>query len=157
MLIYEKGDLLASDCQFICHQVNCQGVMGSGIAKQIRDKYSFVYDDYKRALDYENAKLGHIVISYETGVNGREIISMFAQEFYGRKGKYTDYDAFKTCLEHVARHVNKYSYDAHPDWKVGFPKYIGCGLAGGDWNIVEPMLKEFSEKIKFDTVIISLE
>jgi hypothetical protein len=34
-----KGDLLKSDCQYIAHGVNCQGVMNSGIAKQIRDKY----------------------------------------------------------------------------------------------------------------------
>ena len=27
-----KGDLLKSDCQYIVHGVNCQGVMNSGIA-----------------------------------------------------------------------------------------------------------------------------
>lgn len=32
-MTYYKGDLLKSPCNMICHQVNCQGVMGDGIAK----------------------------------------------------------------------------------------------------------------------------
>ena len=31
----------------ICHQVNCKGVMGAGLAKQIRDKWPDVYDRYR--------------------------------------------------------------------------------------------------------------
>ena len=45
MITYKNGDLLESNCNFICHQVNCQGVMGSGIAKQIRNLFPFVYED----------------------------------------------------------------------------------------------------------------
>lgn len=32
MVHFVKGDLLKSDCQYICHQVNCQKRMGSGKA-----------------------------------------------------------------------------------------------------------------------------
>ena len=35
----------------ICHQVNCQGKMASGIAKQIRNTYPQVYDAYKAKYD----------------------------------------------------------------------------------------------------------
>ena len=38
MVHYVKGDLLDSDCHFICHQVNCQGKMNSGIAKKAYEK-----------------------------------------------------------------------------------------------------------------------
>ena len=34
-----EGDLLESGANFICHQVNCQGVMGSGVAKQIKEQF----------------------------------------------------------------------------------------------------------------------
>lgn len=34
----------------ICHQVNCQGVMGAGLAKQIRIRWPEVYVDYKKLL-----------------------------------------------------------------------------------------------------------
>ena len=39
MLIYVKGNLLDKQWDIFCHQVNCKGVMGSGIAKQIAEKY----------------------------------------------------------------------------------------------------------------------
>ena len=35
----------------IAHQVNCQGVMGSGVAKQIRDRYPEVYTQYKAVCE----------------------------------------------------------------------------------------------------------
>lgn len=41
-----KGDILATPTRnedtVICHQVNCCGVMGAGLAKQIRDKWPVV-------------------------------------------------------------------------------------------------------------------
>ena len=36
MVTIHEGDLLASNCEVICHQTNCMGAMGSGIAKAIR-------------------------------------------------------------------------------------------------------------------------
>ena len=48
---YYNGDLLESGCDYICHQVNCQGVMGSGIAKSIREKWPVVFEKYKVFLD----------------------------------------------------------------------------------------------------------
>ena len=38
MIKFFNGDLLKSGCDIICHQVNEYGVMGAGIAKQIKEK-----------------------------------------------------------------------------------------------------------------------
>ncbi|MET3289633.1 UNVERIFIED_CONTAM: O-acetyl-ADP-ribose deacetylase (regulator of RNase III) [Brevibacillus sp. OAP136] len=38
-VIIKKGDLLQASEPIIGHQVNCQGVMGSGIAKAIWVRY----------------------------------------------------------------------------------------------------------------------
>ena len=48
MIKHIKRDIFKSGADLICHQVNCQGVMGSGIAKQVREKYPKVYKEYKR-------------------------------------------------------------------------------------------------------------
>ena len=45
-IVYKEGNLLDAQTDVIAHQVNCQGVMGSGVAKQIRDKWPRVYDSY---------------------------------------------------------------------------------------------------------------
>ena len=38
MIIDKIGDILHTEADVICHQVNCKGVMGAGLAKQIRKK-----------------------------------------------------------------------------------------------------------------------
>lgn len=40
------GNLLDIESGIIAHQVNCKGVMGAGLAKQIRLKYPIVYQAY---------------------------------------------------------------------------------------------------------------
>ena len=64
MVNYVKGNLLDSDCDYICHQVNCQGVMGSGIARQIRERWPRVYDGYKNFCKYvgSDSLLGKVFI-----------------------------------------------------------------------------------------------
>mgnify|MGYP002509055859 FL=1 len=46
-MIHEvKGSLFDTNCDYICHQVNCRGKMNSGVAKAIREKWPIVYDKY---------------------------------------------------------------------------------------------------------------
>ena len=152
-MLYEvTGDILNNDYdfKFICQQVNCKGVMGSGLAKQIREKYPFVFNDYKRFCDEFDKPLGEIIISRVCGTNALAIVNMFAQDAYGTDKRYTDYDAFESCLNHLAGVLNDYS----KDWTVAFPYKIGCGLAGGDWNVIKSLLIDFSTKVKQKVFIV---
>ena len=47
------GDLLNTQAKYICHQVNCKGRMGSGVAKQIRAKYPEVYTAYVKEANID--------------------------------------------------------------------------------------------------------
>ena len=136
-----KGDLLEADLDYYCHQVNCQGKMGSGIAKSIREKWPVVYDRYietfnyaKRFISISDYLLGLInIVEVEKDKN---VINMFAQEYYGYDGRrYTSYDAFWSCLDEIKTNIPKGS-------KIGFPKGIGCGLGGANWQVIETMIRE---------------
>lgn len=133
---YVNGDLLESRHRYLCHQVNCQGRMASGIAKSIRDKWPAVYDVYKRELEL-GKKLGDISMA---GIQGnlpiQYIINMHAQENYGYDGRrYTSYDAFWNCLGEIRRIVPKGD-------TIGFPDHIGCGLGGANWEVIRTMIEE---------------
>lgn len=39
MIKHVKADIFTTDCDIIVHQVNCYGVMGAGIAKQVKERY----------------------------------------------------------------------------------------------------------------------
>ena len=156
MIYYENGDIVNDDYPFFCQQVNCKGVMGSGLAKQIRDKYPYVYTEYRELVDRHKNLLGHIQLVHMTGVNQRICINMFSQDGYGRDKQYTDYDAFRNCLDVIANELMSYSPNGHYH-TIAFPYKIGCGLAGGDWNIIKKMLEEFSEKVEQKVVVVTKE
>ena len=41
--VYIQGDVLKTSAKYICHQVNTFGVMGAGVALQIKKNYPHVY------------------------------------------------------------------------------------------------------------------
>lgn len=145
MVTYVKGDLLDSNCDYICHQVNCMGVMGAGIAKQIKGRYPEVYDAYRdRYDDYiqfnNESLLGSIDIVPISGKPGQHVINMYSQNKCGGAGRrYTSYDAFANALHHIRKAVPV-------EASIAFPKNIGCGLGGGNWNIIFPMISEILAK-----------
>lgn len=47
MIKHVKCDIFESDADVICHQVNWQGVMDSGVAKQVRERYPNAFEEYK--------------------------------------------------------------------------------------------------------------
>ena len=134
---HTKGDALKvfeeSQSAVLIHQVNCQGVMGGGIAKQIRDKYPMHYADYEECISHfgGDEMFGEY---FFTVVNPtRSIVGLFSQFDYGTDTRHTNYAAFTKAICEMI------------DWltdgvDIIIPKYIGCGLGGGDWNIIEQIL-----------------
>lgn len=45
-----KGNILNVTEGIIVQQVNCHGIMGAGLAKQIRDKWPSAYDSYQARI-----------------------------------------------------------------------------------------------------------
>ena len=142
MIRFENISLLEADVDYICHQVNCQGKMNSGVAKAIRERWPIVYTTYWNTFLTESNLLGKILLvdinEYEphTWPKQPAIINMFSQELYGYDGKrYTSYDAFWSCLEHIKETVPKGS-------KIAFPYKIGCDRGGANWNVILSMIAE---------------
>lgn len=140
---FHNGDLIIdSDVDVICHQTNCQGVMGAGIAKQIHKTYPRVFEQYelfcKNKRSYGLSPLGSCQLVYTDDTKTRIVANLFGQEYYGRDRRQTDYNALRKALRSLSHNrflrENKYS--------LGFPYKIGCALGGGDWNIVLPILEE---------------
>lgn len=151
-IIYKTGDLLESEEQIIVHQVNAQGVMASGIAKAIREKYPEVYDDYKRHEQENGLELADVIIT--ECYDGRYVFSIVGQKNYGRDGiQYTSNDA----LGHAFIKINKAFQERFETTGVklrfGMPK-IGCGLGGGDWKLISRILEMVSDN--FQPVVYTL-
>lgn len=119
----------------IVHGCNAQGVMGSGVAKQLRSKYPEIFDHYTGHLrskqELGNDPMGSIAFS-EVNRNGNDFIiaNCITQRFYGRDGaKYVSYEALKKCLDTLAMFKQP----------IHVPYLVGAGLGGGDEKLILEM------------------
>lgn len=145
-----NGDILIPETRgrkvIVCHQVNCKGVMGAGLAKQIRDTCPGVFDSYRcevmriTAARYSSGNpsvgLGNVLFC-PVKEKGFTVANLFAQDGYGRDRQYTDYDALRKCLNLVHRYAATSKADV-----IRIPYKMGCGLAGGDWGVVLGIMKD---------------
>ena len=129
-----NGNLLDAKENVICHQVNCQGVMGSGVAKAIREKWPDVYRLYKiRCHDRDSEDLLGSVCWAENG-QLQMIANMFAQNLYGYDGnRYTSYDAFYMCLENIRDTIPEHM-------SIAFPYKIASDRGGASWDVIYAMI-----------------
>lgn len=129
----------------IVHGCNCQGNMGKGIAKQIKNTFP------KASKIDEKGEIPGTICSVMYP-NGLSIINAYTQIYYGKantkykafsiindfKSEVFDtqdnrYDFIRSCM----RSINTY----YSGKKIGLP-LIGCGLAGGEWYIVKDILEK---------------
>ena len=127
------GDLSLVEKGIIVHQVNNRHKMGRGLALSLRGAFPCHYEDY---MTKEVLELGHLVISRPS--DGLRIIGTISQDGYGTDKRYSDYKAIEMCLKRIKRLIGVKTYIP-----VYFPYGYACGLAGGDWRIVEPIIKEY--------------
>jgi O-acetyl-ADP-ribose deacetylase (regulator of RNase III) len=132
-----KGDLLklALEGRFdvIVHQCNCFHKFGAGIALQILKKFPLAFEADKRTEYGTRAKLG--TISYCTIPLGRGfiIVNGYSQYGCGVGTIRTEYDAVRKVFQKVRQEFT--------GMKIGIPRY-GCGLAGGNLDIVTKIIEE---------------
>lgn len=161
------GDLFSTDCKVIAHQVNCMGVMNSGVAKIIKEKYPGVFSEYRDSVySLNNNCLGGCLL---VSTGDKYIANIFGQYLY--KGcnedkfilnsyespspillpsseyisslesmRYTNYEAFYRSLTLLRLDMNKKSLKS-----IAFPYKIGSDRGGASWNIIRSMIDDIFE------------
>ena len=132
---YKKDAVLVHGC-------NCMHTMGAGIAHRIRKLYPEAYDADLYTPMGDKKKLGTYsrwgFPDIDNYVN-KIIVNAYTQYDYGGLTRNVDYDA----LERVMIKIN----NDFPKEQIFMPR-IGCGLAGGDWDVVKEILdKVFKDRI----------
>ena len=149
MIKHIKCDIFESGADVICHQVNCQGVMGSGIAKQVREKFPWVYAHYKEVCEkckpYQLLGVKQLVY-----INERQAIcNCFGQEDYGSNPYicYTSYEALRESLCRLRQEINNKSIT------IAVPYLMGCARGNGDWNKVSQIIEQTFSDYNGDVLI----
>lgn len=154
MLNMMKGNLIdlaeAGHFDIIVHGCNCQNTMGSGIAKEIKERYPQAYEidtAYHKKIMFEVEKLGNYTEAFiEEPIIGSShqfrIINAYTQVGYLPRGiDHFEYVSFILILKKLSViYGNK---------RFGFP-YIGMGLAGGNKEIIMSLLENFAQDISME-------
>ena len=125
-----------NNMKIIVHQVNCKGVMGAGFAKQVREAFPKCYEEYKNLCNKSSDLLGTYSIYKVNDILA--IANIFGQYNYGVRAVYTNYEAFNNAFKKLRKD--------YPNAEIIAPYNIGCGLAGGDWEVVKPILDKYNIK-----------
>ena len=124
----------------IMHQVNCQGVMGAGVAKALYTKYPVMkqsYLDFCAKYPTPQDRLGQFQpIKIKDGLY---VCNSFSQLEYGNAARtnqvYTDEAILKQNLTQFDEWAKRKNLPAY------VPARIGCGLAGGNWAAIEDYIR----------------
>lgn len=100
MITIKQGNILNCDEDIIVHQVNVQGIMGGGVARQLADQYKDLEKEYNKYCkssnnDYSRLK-GRVCKVY---TNNKVIMNIFSQ----KPNCDTDYEAIKECFNFIKR------------------------------------------------------
>ena len=141
MLKTIEADILTNETGNIVQQVNCFGVMRSGFAKAVKEKYPFVEKEYlaycasKNPLDL----LGDVLrVSINPNLN---ILNVFGQYTYGKSPhptRHTEYAALRQAFQKIVDGTFLASNNV-----LYFPHRFGSDRGGGDWNIVESLIERY--------------
>lgn len=143
MIHYLQGDATKPAVpgqHIIAHVVNSAGGWGFGFVISLSRRYAAPERAYRYLAKTSGLELGNTqLVKCDDSVH---VANMIAQEAYSKPAEPAiRYDALETCLNKV------YEYATDLGASVHMPR-IGCGLAGGKWSEIEPIINSALDGIE---------
>jgi O-acetyl-ADP-ribose deacetylase (regulator of RNase III) len=155
MLHFIKGDATNPSVEgnkIIVHCCNDAGAWGAGFVLALSNKWPKTKNAYQTLFrKMPKVELGSVqFVSVENDI---VVANLIGQKGFGgvssKDFPFIRYDAIKIGLDLVA------SKAMMNDATVHMPR-IGCGLAGGMWSMIEPIINETLISNKIDTYVYDL-
>ena len=141
-----EGNLFDSDAELLIHQVNCMGIMGSGVAKELKMRYPEVEEEYRKLCKSRNSSelLGEVQFCKTS--SGQWIANLFGQEHINPTwyigGKVTDYEALDKAFAKIAEFMSENNLSS-----AAVPYKMSCVRGGGKWDEVVSIIEQHTNKV----------
>lgn len=149
MIEYARGDILEADTEAIVNSVNCVGVMGRGLALQVKKAFPETFARYKAVCERGELEPGRVFI-HDRGallpVDGPRYIANVPTKTHWRPPSKVQY--IEDGAEALVREVKRLQITS-----IAVPP-LGCGGGGLDWQKVEPVLVAAFEAIPQVRVVL---
>lgn len=155
MIKYEIGDILEAKLDVIFHVANCQTLMKGQFNKVLIQKYPRLSEvDRKYKIPKGVARLGLYSSAKVGGPKDKMVVvNLYAQEHISGPNRKLSIIALKKALNLA---MSTLPVNFSKETIIGVPYLMGCKGAGGDWNEVEKLLEEISDKYNVDITIYKL-
>ena len=150
---YQQGDMvkhiLSVDAlDAYAHQCNCFTTMRAGIAKALAAQFPEVKAADDATVTGDISKLGTFTKAAVTPTS--TVYNVYGQDYISSLIRTTNYPALFSGLRAVMEDMV-----SNGKTTLGIP-YIGCGLAKGNWEEVEPTIKALADKYNITVTMFSL-
>ncbi len=149
---YVKGNALECKELYLVHGCNALGAMGAGIAKAIRDRWPQCYNGYKTQIEM-GLGLGGVSTYVTPDKAPKYIGNLITQEGVGGV-RAVNYAAITHSLILFIDNLRSLTQDGRT-LEIATPR-IGAGLGGGDWAIIETLLKDIEQMMGVEFVVYDL-
>jgi len=126
--------------KIIVHICNNVGAWGAGFVLAVSNKWPHIKREYLSLFEHHRKPtLGSV--QFVVAEKKIVIANLIGQDGIGRQNSPIRYVAIESGLEQIKTLAEKYHTSIH------MPR-IGCGLAGGKWEEIEPIIERVFEKSK---------
>lgn len=147
------GDILETKAQWIIHQCNITSEKVKGLALDIFTKYPYA-NTYQRNSVVKR-QIGTVSFHY----GHKNIINLYAQRFPGssRYPNDTEVNRLNWFISGLRQIETECKTNPSKFQSFAFPKYIGCGLAGGQWNLYYRCIQKFASNVNVPVYIHTIK
>lgn len=146
MFVYKTGNILRSKAEYIFNAVNTVGIMGKGLALQIKQKYPDCLKDYEEACRDKRLKPGSVLITYL--VKEKINIVQFPTKVHWRDP--SKYEYIEEGLKSFAIFLKNHNIQ---NVTIAIPK-LGCGNGKLEWKQVLTLIKQYLSE--FDDIVFEI-
>lgn len=139
MIEMKNGNILNADVEALVNTVNCAGIMGRGIALQLKDAFPDNFKEYQKACKNEEVQPGRMLVhALNRLTNPRFIINFPTKRHWKGKSRMEDIEAGLIDLRDTIERLGIKSIAIPP---------LGSGLGGLNWNEVRPRIEDMASHL----------
>ena len=142
MVIFKQGDMFSEKADYLINTVNCNGVMGKGVALEFKKRWPAMFRHYK-----EKCKKGQVApgsVHYYVDDPRQIIVNVATKKNWWEPSH----------IGWIVSILNKLKNDLSfkPDIKVVMPP-LGCGNGGLDWKTVKAIIEKELSGLECEVVV----
>lgn len=141
MIRFSNGTVFNANTDAIVNTVNCDGVMGAGIALEFGLRYPDMYDSYKTKCELNEMRIGKV--DYYTS-NEITIVNFPTKHHFKYPSRI---EWIESGLRDFVNSYNQYQFRS-----IAFPK-LGAGKGSLEWGQVLPVMEKYLEPLDIECVI----